>query len=92
MVRKVTFTLDDETIRRLQNAAERAQNPNREVVREAIADYHERIGRLGEAERRRMLKVFDEFVTAIPRRSRTAVDAEIADVRHSRRESSRRRR
>ncbi|MGH9458519.1 MAG: ribbon-helix-helix protein, CopG family, partial [Thermoanaerobaculia bacterium] len=49
MARKVTFTLDDATLERLATTAERLRKPKSAVVREAIADYHERAGRLGEA-------------------------------------------
>jgi len=38
-------------------------------VREAVADYHSRIGRLSERERQRMLRVFDSLVPLIPARS-----------------------
>jgi predicted transcriptional regulator len=46
---KVTFTLDDATIIRLSDAAQRLAIPKSEVVREAIQDYHASIGRLSEA-------------------------------------------
>ncbi len=85
MVKKVTFTLDDETIQRLQTAAEGLGKPKSEVVREAIADYHERLGRLSEAEKRRMLRVVDEMLPLIPRRPAAGVDREIEQVRAARR-------
>ena len=46
MATKVTFTLDDQTIRRLESAAERLRKPKSEIVREAIGEYRESIGRL----------------------------------------------
>jgi hypothetical protein len=85
MVKKVTFTLDDVTIRRLQTAAEGLGKPKSEVVREAIADYHERLGRLSDEEKRRMLRVVDEMLPLIPRRAAAAVDREIEQVRAARR-------
>lgn len=59
---KVTFTLDDDTVAKLQDAAERLSKPKSEVVREAVLDYHSRIGRLSEQERSRMLRVLDEYL------------------------------
>ena len=90
MVRKVTFTLDDQTIRRLQNAAERTRKPKSEVVREAIADYSERVGKLSEAERLRMLKILDEIAARPRKRSAEDVDREIAEIRDARRGGGRR--
>lgn len=45
---KVTFTLDHTTVARLQDAATRLSLPKSEVVREAIQEFHERIGHLSE--------------------------------------------
>lgn len=92
MVKKVTFTLDDTTIRRLESAAERLDKAKSAVVREAIADYHERIGRLSEIERKVLLSAFDRLVPAIPRRPAAEVKREIADLRASRRAGGRGRR
>lgn len=90
MVRKVTFTLDDPTLRRLADAAERLKKPKSEVVREAIADYHARVGRLSEAERLRLLKIIDEIAASPPTRSQKEVESEIAEIRAARRAGGRR--
>jgi len=45
MAVKVTFTFDETTVTRLSEAAERLSKPKSAVVREAIHDFHERIGR-----------------------------------------------
>ena len=82
---KMTFTLDEATAARLRDAAAALRKPKSEVVREAIADYAERVGRLTEAERRRLLGVFDELVPAIPARPVNEVDAELAEIRRARR-------
>lgn len=92
MVRKVTFTLDDQTIGRLQSASERLKKPKSEVVREAIADYHERAGKLSEAERLRLLKVLERIRSSPPTRPQAEVDREIAGIRAARRASGRRHR
>ena len=89
---KVTFTLDSAAVSCLNDAAERLGKPKSEVVREAIEDYHARIGRLGERERLRMLQAFDELVPQIPTRSRAAVDEELREIRRARRRGGRRKR
>jgi hypothetical protein len=88
---KMTFSLDRTTAARLQQAAERTGKPKSEVVREAIADYAARLGRLSERERLELLRSFDRLVPAIPRRPATEVDAELAEVRAARRAGGRRR-
>lgn len=82
---KVTFTVDPATVTRLRDAAARLAKPKSEVFREAIRDFHERIGRLSEFERLRLLRAFDELVPKIPPRPRAAVDREIRAIRRARR-------
>jgi len=88
--RKVTFTLDQATIGRLQDASERLRMPKSEVVREAIGEFHERLGRLSERERLRMLRAFDSLVPRIPTRTAAMADREIAQLREARRSGGRR--
>lgn len=88
--RKVTFTLDAATLSRLRRTAERLSKPQSEVVREAIRDYSERIGRLSEAERLALLERFDELVPRIPSRPLREVDEEIRNIREARRTGGRR--
>jgi hypothetical protein len=87
---KVTFTLDRISIDRLQDAAERLAVTKSEIVREAIMEFHDRIGRLSDRERLKMLSAFDELVPRIPERSAAAVDEELAEVRRARRAGGRR--
>jgi len=87
---KVTFTLDPATISCLSQAAERLAKPKSEVVREAIHDYHERIGRLGEAERIRLLRVLDQIMARAPSRSVAEVNRELGELRRARRQGGRR--
>ena len=89
---KMTFTLDDETVARLRQSSERLAKPQSAIVREAIADYADRVGRLSERERVRLLEVFDGLVPTIPRRPAAAVDAELHAIRAARRSGGRRRR
>jgi len=87
---KVTFTLDETTVAQLRQASERLQQPQSAIVRDAVQEYAQRIGRLSEQERLRLLKVFDDVVAGIPRRAARYVDAELGAVRQARRRGGRR--
>src|SRR5436853_6191676 len=87
---KVTVTLDRETVRLIDDAAGRLAKPKSQIVREAVADYHIRIGRLSESERQRMLKVFDTVVPLIPSRPQREVEDELQEIRRARRAGGRR--
>jgi predicted DNA-binding protein len=86
---KVTFTLDRDTIGRLRQASERLAKPQSAVVREAIHDFAERVGRLSERERLRQLQTFDEVVPRIPARPEAQVRREIDEIRRARRAGGR---
>ena len=85
---KVTYSLDDATVRRIRRAAERLGKPQSHVVREAVAEYDARTDRLSEAERLRMLGVLDRWREEQTPRSRESVESELREIRLSRRESS----
>jgi predicted DNA-binding protein len=87
---KVTFTLDQETIRQLETAAERLSRPKSQVIREAIQDYYDRMGRLSERERVEMLRVFDEMLPLVKPRPARQVDRELKAIRQERRSGGRR--
>jgi metal-responsive CopG/Arc/MetJ family transcriptional regulator len=87
---KVTFTLDEKTVAKLQDAAQRLSKPKSEVVREAVTDYHSRIGRLSEQERIRAVRLLSEYLARPPERSQAAVDRELKELRASRRRGWRR--
>lgn len=89
---KMTFTLDDATVARLRRSAERTAKPQSQIIREAVGEYADRLGRLSDAERRRMLDVFDALVPAIPARSARETAAEVRAIRGARRAGGRRRR
>jgi len=84
-VTKVTFTLDRATVALLRRAAQRLSKSRSEIVREAIRDYSDRIGKLSERERLRMLEIFDEVVPRIPSRPLDEVEAELKEIRSARR-------
>lgn len=83
---KATYSLDDATIRRIRGAALRFGKPQSQIVREAVADYVARANRLSESERLRMLSVLEDLRQAPVTRTREAVQAEIDEIRASRRE------
>ena len=85
----MTFTLDAETAARLRQASERLSRPQSAVVRDAIHDFSERVGRLSERERLRMLQLFDELVAPLPSRSMSGARREIKEVRLARRSGGR---
>lgn len=87
---KVTFTLDNTAVARLQEAAERLALPKSEIVREAILEFYDRIGRLSERERLKMLRAFDELVPKIPPRPARDVARELTGIRRARRSGGRR--
>ncbi|MGA3203055.1 MAG: ribbon-helix-helix domain-containing protein [Bryobacteraceae bacterium] len=87
---KVTFTLDENTVAKLQDASRRLSKPKSEVVREAVVDYHARLGRLSEAERLRILRALDELAPLVPKRTRADIDRELREIRLARRAGGRR--
>jgi predicted transcriptional regulator len=82
---KLTFSVDDETVRVLKATAERLRKPQSLIVREAVAEYAARAGQLSEAERRRLLRALDEMTARPPTRPQADVDHELAAIRASRR-------
>jgi hypothetical protein len=87
---KLTFSLDEETVARLRQAADRLRMPQSRVVREAVAEYASRIGRLSETERLALLKTFDRLLPLVPARPAAEVDAELRELRAARRRGGRR--
>lgn len=88
---KMTFTLDDTTADRLRRAAARLAKPQSQVVREAIQQYADRLGKLGEEEQRRLLEIFDRVVPVIPPRPAREAEQELRAIRVARRQGGRRR-
>ena len=86
---RATFTLDEKTEVVLRRTAARLSKAKSEIVREAIQEYGARVGRLSEAERLRLLAAFDEHVPRIPERPLIEVEAELAEIRRSRRTGGR---
>lgn len=86
----MTFTFDETTAAMLRSTAARLGKPQSAVVREAVAEYSTRAGRLTESERLRLLRAFDELVPAIRARSREEIERELQEIRRARRSGGRR--
>jgi hypothetical protein len=82
---KRTFVLDDDTVRLIQLLAERQQKPQSHVVREAIAVYAAQGQKLSAQERERKLQVLDQLTKRPATRTEHAVEAELQELRRSRR-------
>ena len=86
---KVTFTLDAETVHRVEDAAEVLHKPKSQIVREAVAEFHGRIDRLSESEIQKRLKIFDTLFPLIPIRPQRETDEELEEIRLARRSGGR---
>lgn len=82
---KVTYTLDDETVQRIRRVASRLGKPQSQVVREAVKEYDARSDKLSDEERTRMLAILDHFRKQLPTRPQAEVEAELLELRRSRR-------
>jgi Arc/MetJ-type ribon-helix-helix transcriptional regulator len=87
---RVTFSLTDDTVAEIRRTAARLRKPQSHVVRDAVAEYAARSGRLSDAERRQALAVLERLRQAKPGRAATEVDAEVRAVRAARRAGGRR--
>jgi hypothetical protein len=85
--KKVTYRLDDQTVHGIEDAAARLNKPKSAVVRGAIADDRERIGRLSDNERHRLLKVLAQMGPSTG--STRAVDSELKHIRAARSDGGR---
>ncbi len=89
-MKKVTYTLDDETVERIERAAARDHRPRSSVVREAVARYAAESERLSPDEVREQLRILDAIAEIPSTRSARAVDAELRRLTESRRSGWRR--
>jgi predicted transcriptional regulator len=87
---KVTFTLDEKTLAKLADASERLSKPKSAVIREAVVEYHARLGRLSEQERKSALRLLSEHLALPAQRSQAEVDRELRELRAARRGGGRR--
>jgi hypothetical protein len=89
---RVTFSLDDATVAQIRQTAARLGKAQSHVVREAVADYAARAGRLSDTERLHALGVLQRLRDAKPTRPLAAVDRELRSLRATRRAGGRRHR
>jgi hypothetical protein len=81
---KLTFSLDDETVRTLRRVAELKRKPQSLVVREAIVEYAAREDTLPDDERARRLDVLRDLQSQAPTRPQRNVEREITGLRRAR--------
>jgi Arc/MetJ-type ribon-helix-helix transcriptional regulator len=81
---KLTFSLDDETVRTLRRVAELKRKSQSLVIREAIVEYAAREDTLPDDERSRRLDVLRELQSQPPTRPQKDVEREIAGLRRAR--------
>jgi hypothetical protein len=90
MARPRTPLIDAETLARLESLSRALGLTPGEVVREAIREYGERRARSPSAANcAERLRYFDEALARIPPRPLAAVEAELREIRHSRRRGGR---
>ena len=87
---KLTFSVDEATAQTLKKTAERLRKPQSMVVREAVAEYAARAGRLTESERRHLLKAVDKMMAQPTTRAQSEVARELRAVRRPRRQGGHR--
>lgn len=82
--KQVTLSLGESTLARLAEMARRLGTSKSQIVRDALREYSERVGRASESERLAMLRVFDELVPKISERPEAEVERELVELRASR--------
>ena len=82
---KMTFTIDEDTADTLRRISKRVDRPQSQVLREAIRHYEPHAGQLSAQERKARVELFDRVVARIPKSPAKKVDAELRDIRSSRR-------
>jgi len=87
---KMTFTIDITTAETIKRIANRLQKSQSFVLREAITHYEPHAGQLSKAERKRRVELFDQLIASVRKKPASAVDAELEQLRASRRQGWRR--
>ena len=85
MAVKMTFTLDDETVKAINLMAARSRKPKSQIVREGVQLRLERGERMSDEERQRKIAAIKEMMARPPEKTQAEVDRELADIRDSRR-------
>jgi hypothetical protein len=87
---KVTFTIDEDTANTLRRISKRVDRSQSQVLREAIRHYEPHAGQLSAQERKARVELFDRVIAGLPKSPASKVDAELREIRSSRREGWRR--
>lgn len=82
---KVTFSLDQETVRSLRQLSERMKRPKSAVLRDAIREYCEREDHVSEAERVSRVAALQQFLAENPPRDEAETQKELDEIRAARR-------
>lgn len=82
---KLTFSLDEASVKMLREAAKRTRKPQSHIVREAIAQYAASEEMLSHEQRERLLGVIRRIGNRPQTRPSSEVDRELRDIRRSRR-------
>ena len=90
MASKVTYTLDEETVQRVRKLAQRTKKPQSQIVREAVAHYAALEDKLTPEEQEHQRALIRRLRDTLPTRRAAAVDAELEELRRSRRTGWRR--
>lgn len=80
-----TFTLDEESVRKLALTSSRLRRPKSQIVSEAINELGDRNDRLSERERSEKLHIINKFASEPPTRTQAEVDSELSEIREVRR-------
>lgn len=81
---KVTFTLDELTIARLERAATLLGWPKSMVVREAVLEFESHADSIHDSEQARLLAVVDRIAQRPPTREASQLEQELASLRAAR--------
>ena len=84
-MKKVTYTLDDDTVEKIRRTAARTNQPQSAVVREAVAQYAPDADRMLPTEIQAKLRLCDAIMAKPPTRPQKDVDLELRQLRESRR-------
>lgn len=85
MATKATFVLDEDSVRKLNLAAQRTHKPKSQIIREAISLFHENTGKVSEEEVRRRVAIYDAYIAQPPSRPDSDIDDELRELREIRR-------
>ena len=83
---KMTFTIDEGTADTLRRISKRVDRSQSQVLREAIRHYEPHAGQLSAQERKARVELFDRVIARIPKTPAGKVDAELREIRSSRRQ------